>query len=247
MMHVRKRTGRGGAGAWCGELATHSPEDERRAKALRKGNSRRKQLSKQTHQNAWSGERQSLVMDPSSGNVEDLDKRVMVVVDASQESIQALRWALSHVVQPMDVLTLIHVQPPVYPRLSYSPHGNFFNAKAIEETRRKNEVAGWELSNQFKTIVATCRPEVEVEILVMEGEKGPTIVAQAKKLEVSILVIGQRKPSVLWRLVKKKTDSLAKYCINNSECLTLSVRKKSRRLGGYLINSQWQKNFWLLA
>ncbi|BBN14960.1 hypothetical protein MPTK1_6g15820 [Marchantia polymorpha subsp. ruderalis] len=245
MMHARKRMGRGG-GAWCGELAAHSPEGEGRVKAARRGSSRKKQLSHQAHQNGWSGERQSLVADSSRGNA-DLCKRVMVVVDASQESKLALKWALSHVVQPMDVLTLLHVQPPPYLRLSYSSHGSFFNAKAVEEVRRKNEVAGWELANQFKTLVATCRPDVEVEILVVEGDKGPTIVAQAKKLEVSILVIGQRKPSVLWRLLKKKKDSLAEYCINNSDCLTLAVRKKSRRLGGYLINSQWQKNFWLLA
>lgn len=121
MMHARKRMGRGG-GAWCGELAAHSPEGEGRVKAARRGSSRKKQLSHQAHQNGWSGERQSLVADSSRGNA-DLCKRVMVVVDASQESKLALKWALSHVVQPMDVLTLLHVQPPPYLRLSYSSHG----------------------------------------------------------------------------------------------------------------------------
>jgi hypothetical protein len=57
-------------------------------------------------------------------------------------------------------------------------------------------------------------------------------------------LIGHRN---VCRMVQKKTESVADFCINNTDCLTLAVRKKSRRLGGYLINSQWQKNFWLLA
>ncbi|CAM6124562.1 unnamed protein product [Calypogeia fissa] len=239
-MLQRKRGARAG-GPWCGDLAAHSPEGEGSAfrggkRVIRRGGSKKKSGGWDTVDDADNGP-----------NGTSRSKRVMVVADHSQESKLALKWALSHVVHQLDVITLLYVQPQVTPKQSFTSHGGFFSAKAAEEQRRKTEIAAWEITNSFKTIVASSRPEVEVDILIVEGEKGPTIVAQSKKLEVSILVLGQRKPSVLWRLMKKKTESLADFCINNSDCLTLAVRKKNRRLGGYLINSQWQKNFWLLA
>jgi len=38
---------------------------------------------------------------------------------------------------------------------------------------------------------------VEVEALVIQGPKLATVMSQVKKLEVSILVLGQKKPSPL--------------------------------------------------
>eukprot|EP00252_Welwitschia_mirabilis_P025612 TRINITY_DN8085_c0_g1_i1.p1 TRINITY_DN8085_c0_g1~~TRINITY_DN8085_c0_g1_i1.p1 ORF type:complete len:107 (+),score=20.85 TRINITY_DN8085_c0_g1_i1:334-654(+) len=100
------------------------------------------------------------------------------------------------------------------------------------------------------------RPEVEVEIVAVEGkEKGPTIVSQAKKHGASLLVLGQRKPSLLWRMLitwagtrgSETAGNVVEYCIQNANCMTLAVRRKGRKAGGYLITSRRQKNFWLLA
>jgi len=38
---------------------------------------------------------------------------------------------------------------------------------------------------------------VEVEALVIQGPKLATVMSQVKKLEVSVLVLGQKKPSPL--------------------------------------------------
>ncbi|KAL6504544.1 hypothetical protein OROGR_026467 [Orobanche gracilis] len=78
-----------------------------------------------------------------------------------------------------------------------------------------------------------------------------TVISQVKKLEVSVLVLGQKKkpsPLVSWLCFKSSTDEFVEECINSSmECLTIGVRKQSKGIGGYLISTRWHKNFWLLA
>ena len=88
---------------------------------------------------------------------------------------------------------------------------------------------------------------------MLEGEeKGPAIVQEAKQQRVSLLVVGRRKGSFMWRLMKrwalKRTGSgVVEYCIQNSPCMTIAVRRKNKKLGGYLITTKRHKNFWLLA
>ncbi|XP_024534284.1 uncharacterized protein LOC9630379 [Selaginella moellendorffii] len=154
-------------------------------------------------------------------------KRVIVVVDQSSEARLALLWALSHIVHKLDVVTLLYVSQG--------------------KTKFRGEAKGYQVLNTLKDLCLERRPEIEVETLVVEGDKGPMIVGQAKKLEASVLVLGQRKFGFLWRFLRLTGDGLIDYCIQNAECLTLAVRRKSKKVGGYLINSKWQKNFWLLA
>ncbi|KAK9676048.1 hypothetical protein RND81_11G050200 [Saponaria officinalis] len=96
------------------------------------------------------------------------------------------------------------------------------------------------------------RPEVKI----IEGkEKGPTIVEEARKQEISLLVLGQKKRSTTWQLLLMWAGNksglngggLVEYCIQNATCMALAVRRKSKNVGGYLITAKRQKDFWLLA
>ncbi|PWZ10970.1 hypothetical protein Zm00014a_037022 [Zea mays] len=93
--------------------------------------------------------------------------------------------------------------------------------------------------------------QVEVEALVIQGPKLSTILSQVKKLEASVLVLSQRKPSPFCCFLRSRSSSeeeeLVEECINRAECLTLAVRRRSKGVGGYLVSTRWQKNFWLLA
>lgn len=166
-------------------------------------------------------------------------KRVMIVVDHSREARLAMLWALSHLVQREDSVALIQVMPP---------QKNSTRHSQVKEPRTKLHSKASELGLSLQMLCTSRKPEVCTEVLLVEGtDKGPTIVSQAKKLEASVLVMGQRKPTLFQRLLQRNNDALVDYCIENAECLTLAVRKKSKQAGGYLINSKWQKNFWLLA
>lgn len=95
---------------------------------------------------------------------------------------------------------------------------------------------------------------MQVEIVLKEGkEKGPIIVEEAKQRKITLLVLGQRKRSILWRLQmllwagKRTRNRVVEYCIENAGCMTIAVRRKSRKYGGYLITTKRHKKFWLLA
>ncbi|TKY74276.1 hypothetical protein E2542_SST03036 [Spatholobus suberectus] len=158
-------------------------------------------------------------------------KRVMVVVDGTSHSKHAMMWALTHVVNKGDSLTLLHIVPPHKgPESSCSTY----------------------LVNYLGCLCKDCKPGVEVEALVIQGPKLATVMSQVKKLEVSVLVLGQKKPSSLLSCLcgssgSSNTEEFVEHCINKAECLTIGVRKRSQGTNGYLISTRWQKNYWLLA
>ncbi|KAL1111942.1 hypothetical protein V6Z11_D02G095400 [Gossypium hirsutum] len=97
-----------------------------------------------------------------------------------------------------------------------------------------------------------CKPEVEVEALIIQGPKLWTVKSQVKKLGVSVLVVGQRRQSPLLTLClggSRQNDEFVEQCIKTIDrhCLTIGVRRQSNGLGGYLITTRWLNNFWLLA
>lgn len=182
-------------------------------------------------------------------------RKVMVVVDSTREAKRALLWVLSHALLKHDRLILLHVAPlpPGSPKKGIeSP----FSSKRHLNPKDSNFL------NSLKSLCIQRRPEVEVEVMIVEGfkDKGPTILQQAKKHSISLLVLGQPKPPLLCKLraiwsekrwtIRSQASAAAavvEYCIQNSECLSVAVRTKSRRMGGYLISTKRQKNFWLLA
>ncbi|CAN6328157.1 unnamed protein product [Urochloa humidicola] len=156
-------------------------------------------------------------------------KRVMVVVDQSSGAKHAMMWALTHVATKGDFLTLLHVLPPQ----SSGGGGARVDASA--------------LANSLGALCKACKPEVEVEALVIQGPMLSTVLSQVKKLEASVLVLSQRKPSPFCCFMRSSSEVFVEECISRAECLTLAVRRQSKGVGGYLISTRWQKNFWLLA
>ncbi|URE15313.1 Universal stress protein [Musa troglodytarum] len=105
------------------------------------------------------------------------------------------------------------------------------------------------IENNFFTDIISLKSDekVEVEALVIQGPKLATVLSQVRKLEASVLVLGQGKPSPFSCLFRCRSEEFVEQCINKAECLTLAVRKQSKGVGGYLISTRWQKDFWLLA
>ncbi|GAV56508.1 Usp domain-containing protein [Cephalotus follicularis] len=165
--------------------------------------------------------------------------KVMVVVDSSLDSRGALEWALSHTVQCQDTIVLVHVHKSL---------------KQGAESNGKHNLRAYELLHAMKIVCQIRKPGVQVEVSMLEGkEKGPLIVEEAKRQRVSLLILGQRKKSIMWHLMqrlvgkKRKLREFVNYCIQNASCMTIAVRMKSKKHGGYLITTKRHKKFWLLA
>ncbi|XAR55572.1 hypothetical protein NMG60_11035683 [Bertholletia excelsa] len=161
----------------------------------------------------------------------EMKKRVMVVVDESSHSKHAMMWALTHLTNNGDLLTLLHIIPP--------PNSNTVSSSSASPY----------LATSLGSLCKVSKPEVEIEAVVIQGPKLGTVTSQVKKLEVSVLVLGLKRPSPFINCLcgMSSTDAFVEECINRVECLTIGVRKQSRGVGGYLISTRWQKNFWLLA
>ncbi|KAL8533573.1 hypothetical protein ACS0TY_009828 [Phlomoides rotata] len=164
----------------------------------------------------------------------------MIVVDSSTHAKNAVQWALTHTVQNQDLVILLHVTKPCN-KVEQSIKRGVTNSKIPEFLTR------------MKSLCQLKRPEVCVEVVVVEGkEKGPAIVEAAKSQEVAQVVVGQKKRSVTWRLMvtwagNRAAAGVAEYCVQNASCMAIAVRRKSKKVGGYLITTKRQKDFWLLA
>lgn len=171
-------------------------------------------------------------------------RKVMVAADGgSEEARTALQWALSHAVRPCDTVVLLDV---------VRGGGGGVNGKNRRDPRASQHLEA------MRSICQAKRPEVRVELSMAEGkDRGPAIVEAARKQGVSLLVVGQKKRSVTWRLVSMWMAGVkgaagggsgaADYCVQHAACMALAVRRKSRRGGGYLITTRRQRDFWLLA
>lgn len=167
-------------------------------------------------------------------------RKIMVVIDSSVESKNALYWALTHTVQSQDLVILLYVN-----KCSHS------GDHCVKEISPRVS----EFLSCMKIICQQRRPEVHIMISVTEGkEKGPLILEAAKKQGVALLVLGQKKrAAVTWRLLmmwagqRAAGGGVVEYCIQNAGCMAVAVRRKSKKLGGYLITTKRQKDFWLLA
>ncbi|TXG56663.1 hypothetical protein EZV62_017976 [Acer yangbiense] len=165
-----------------------------------------------------------------------IGRKIMIVVDSSNEAKAALQWSLSHhTVQSQDKLVLLHVIKPSNKRATGTDHG-----ESKKETAPR---ACHEAVHSLKKICQQKRPEV-----------GPAIVEEARKQGAALLILGQRKRSMTWRLIMMWAGNrvaggggVVEYCIQNANCMAIAVRRKSNKQGGYLITTKRHKDFWLLA
>lgn len=186
-----------------------------------------------------------------------MKKRVMVVVDdmCGSRAKHTMMWALTHVANKGDILTLVHVVSPygngdssLVPDL-LSSLGSLCKASRPEVSASSFCLLFLFSSQCMYLIQLSFISQVEVEVLVIQGSKLPTVLTQVKKLEVSVLVLTKRNPSLFsfCGLLRSRDDEFVEQCINRAECLTLAITKQNKGVGGYLISTKWHKNFWLLA
>ncbi|KAG2255462.1 hypothetical protein Bca52824_074756 [Brassica carinata] len=145
----------------------------------------------------------------SNGDTATRSKRVMVVVDETSRSKHAMMWALTHLTNKGDLMTLLHV---------VSPH----------------DEASPSLVQSLGSLCKACKPEVDVEALVVQGPKLATILSQVKKLEVTVLVLGQKKsaPFISCREGSQSSVGRGGYIA----CQIHEVAKEARAASGEVAN-----------
>ncbi|RZS05124.1 hypothetical protein BHM03_00035608 [Ensete ventricosum] len=150
-------------------------------------------------------------------------KRVMVVIDQSSRAKHAMMWALTHAANKGDRLALLHVVVPHsgdgeddVPNLAtlqalckackpevlllssfpaFTLSSSSISMGIVTLSILCDAVVKVKINSLTYIIYLKSDEKVEVEALLIQGPKLATVLSQVRKLEASVLVLGQRKPS----------------------------------------------------
>lgn len=186
------------------------------------------------------------MVDVAGGKKDGGGRRVMVVADGRAEAVGALEWALSQAVRSNDSVLLLAVVKPA--------PADADDSSCVKMSRTRC----YEHLNAMRSLCESTKPEVKVEVCVMEAEeRPPAVVEAARRHDASLLVLGQRRRAAtarwilgLWPAAERRCGrrwqrSLVEHCIEHAPCEALGVRR--RNSGGYLVSSRRHRDFWLLA
>lgn len=148
-------------------------------------------------------------------------RRVIVGVDGSLASLQALRQAVVEAVQRQADLTVIHVRAPARPNAQVALTGlPDLTVRPGEETSRSRD-------REAEALIGTCIDEalggppagVAVRIVVDVGKPQACLVRQARH-DDDLLVVGTRGSR---RWAQPWRRSISSYCIARAACPVLVV------------------------
>ncbi|XP_020526130.1 uncharacterized protein LOC18439528 isoform X2 [Amborella trichopoda] len=137
-----------------------------------------------------------------------LHQRIIVVVEDEEVARTALQWAVHNIFRNGDFITLLHVFQPttsLLPKNTITPSAKKRSkvSASAKERERLTRLKGFQLALSFKDLCNKI-PEAKVDIIVTEGEEGPTIASLAKEIGASALILGLHDGSFLYSLSEPK-------------------------------------------
>ncbi|KAH6802834.1 Adenine nucleotide alpha hydrolases-like superfamily protein [Perilla frutescens var. frutescens] len=147
----------------------------------------------------------------------DRAMNVLVAIDDSEESFNALRWVLEKILKRKStaeemVVTVAHVVEPL-PRYAF-PGG--YVVETVSKTQEQN--AARILSRAFEM----CRDSsLKAKTLILEGEAKDRICRAVEEMNINLLVIGSRG---LGQIKRAFLGSVSDYCAHHAKCPVLVVK-----------------------
>ncbi|CAL5208844.1 unnamed protein product [Lathyrus oleraceus] len=157
--------------------------------------------------------------------MENRERKIMVAVDESEESMYALSWSISNLISDTNnnsKLVLLYVKPPsaVY---SLDSAGYIFSSETVDALERFSTQLA---KSVMKRAEAICRnfdaTNINIEKVVGTGEAKSVICNAAKKLGVDTLVMGSHGYGFIKRTL---LGSVSDYCAKNAKCPVVIVKQ----------------------
>ncbi|KAL3830166.1 hypothetical protein ACJIZ3_018968 [Penstemon smallii] len=149
---------------------------------------------------------------------------VLLAIDDSDESFNALQWLLDNILKrphtgEMDdyrVVTIVHV---VEPLPHYAFPGGYDTYPVMESTNKSQEQnAARILSKAYEM----CREKsVKAKTLVLEGDPKDKICQTVEEMNIDLLVVGSRG---LGQIKRAFLGSVSDYCAHHAKCPVLVVK-----------------------
>lgn len=156
------------------------------------------------------------------GDQNKSSRLILVAIDESEESINALQWALNNVFKSQDRITLIHAQRSPIPPFSTGSPGFMVPLdvlKMLENDIQKSTEKIWAKASEIcKTKNVT--PVTEAHI----GDAREVICDAAKRYNPNMLVLGSHGYGALKRTF---LGSVSDYCVHHVQCPVVVVKPKN--------------------
>ncbi|KAF8028861.1 hypothetical protein BT93_E1511 [Corymbia citriodora subsp. variegata] len=156
------------------------------------------------------------------------ERKILVAVDKSEDSMYALSWCLKNVVyeNSKDTLVLLYSKPLRFSYTALDGTGYLFSSDIVATMERyNNELAdcimakGKKICNDFG--------EITVETRVENGDARDVICHVAQRLVPDVLVMGSHGYGLIKRAF---LGSISYHCTQNVKCPVLVVKRpKSSR------------------
>jgi nucleotide-binding universal stress UspA family protein len=146
-------------------------------------------------------------------------KRVLVPIDFSEESLQALDYAIDIGEGFEPEFVVLHALE----QLQFAEMGHMYGAGAqtlIDEQRRAARTELTALGERLKKRPVRCRT------VLLQGTTYRAIVDAAKRLKADLIVMGTHGRTGMSRLL---LGSVAELVVRHAECPVLTVRPRRRR------------------
>ncbi|XP_057961054.1 uncharacterized protein LOC131153049 [Malania oleifera] len=160
----------------------------------------------------------------------EAEKRVMVAIDESENSYNALMWVLDNLKESItkSPLVIFAAQPP--PQYNYTFAASLGSARMycpvsatadfVNSVREQEKKVVLGLLEKAKSI-CTSRG-VKAEIVTDIGDPSTAICNAVEKLEISLLILGNQGTG---KLKSTLLGSVSSYCVQNAKCPVLVVKK----------------------
>lgn len=150
------------------------------------------------------------------------ERKILVAVDESEESVYALQWCLKNIVRDnsKDTLLLLYAKPPRVVYTASDGTGYLFSSDIIATMDKyTKEVADCVIEKAKK--ICKDLNDVKVETMVVHGDAREVICETAEKLGADLLVIGSHGYGLIKRAF---LGSVSNHCAQNVKCPVLIVK-----------------------
>ncbi|KAM0929541.1 hypothetical protein ACQ4PT_001588 [Festuca glaucescens] len=163
----------------------------------------------------------------SRGTAGATTMKVVAAVDASEESLRALSWALDHVVRqnPGASVVVVHAQHRaehfVYPGLAYALPMAVDSMKKTQEENARRVVT--------RALEVCAQRQVTAKAAVVEGDPKEAICQAVEDMHADLLVLGSRGLGMIKRAL---LGSVSDYLAHHASCPVLIVKPPKAQTKG---------------
>ncbi|KAI7990292.1 Universal stress protein A-like protein [Camellia lanceoleosa] len=153
------------------------------------------------------------------------ERRVMVAVDESEESMYALSWCLTNLLSQnskTNTLILLYVKPPAPVYSSLDAPGFLFAGDVVASMEQYGKDLANSVMSRAEVVYRDCNNPVKVEKKIGTGDAKDVICIAAEKLEADILVMGSHDYGFFKRAL---LGSVSDHCAKHVKCPLVVVKR----------------------